>query len=109
MPYNFTAEDFNKFTEDILSADGDRATLTTLLADMSSTVSDALAKDVANTQKLETTEAENKRLKEANMELFLRKGQILLAAEEAKPEEEKKPISTKDYMAKYFESLEDKK
>lgn len=106
MPYAFTAEDFNKFSEDILKAEGDQATLTTLLADMNGTITDAIAKDVATTEKMSTITSENERLKKANMDLFLRIGSNV---EPTKPEPEtKETVSTADYMKNYFNSLDKK-
>ena len=106
MPYAFTAEDFNKFSEDILKAEGDQATLTTLLADMNGTITDAIAKDVATTEKMTTITSENERLKKANMDLFLRIGS---AAEPTKPEPEvQETLSTADYMKNYFANLDKK-
>lgn len=108
MPYSFTPEDFNKFSEDILKAEGDQATLTTLLADMNGTFTDAIAKDIANNKKVETVSAENERLKKANMDLFLRIGTP--AEPERKPDEPEKSElpPTARYMKSYFEQ-EDKK
>lgn len=111
MPYAFTLEDFNKFSEDILKAEGDQATLTTLLADMNGTITDAIAKDTANTEKVNTVTAENERLKNANMTLFLRVGQQAdetPSTKEAVPDEHK-PSSTAAYMQSYFDRLEQSK
>lgn len=107
MPYEFTAESFSKFTEDILQAGGDQATLTTLLADMQGTVTEAIAKDIAGTEKVNTVTAENERLKKANMDLFLRVGSAAMKTEEEKKtEEEAEQIDTAQYMQKYFNSLD---
>lgn len=109
MPYAFTAEDFNKFTEDVLKAEGDQATLTTLLADMNGTITEAIAKDIASTSEVETVRAENERLKKANMDLFLRVGvQVESDKERKKNEEEEKPLSVNDYMTSYFNKLDGK-
>lgn len=104
MPYSFTQEDYNKFSEDIIAAGGDQATLTTLLADMGGTVTDAIAKDIADTEKVTSVTAENERLKKANMDLFLRVGSPVQTGQ-PEPEPEK-PITTAEYMKKYFDSLE---
>lgn len=106
MPYEFTAEDFNKFSEDILKAGGDQATLTTLLADMNGTVTDAIAKGLASTERVETVTAENERLKKANMDLFLRVGSQATTQNETKEQEPEKPIDTAAYMRNYFNALD---
>lgn len=108
MAYDFTQEGFRKFSEDLIAAKGDQATVTSLLADMQDTFNDNIGA-LANTNKTnEDLTAENKRLKDANMELFLRIGTQREEINSQRHEEEK-PMSTKDYMSKYFESLEAKK
>lgn len=109
MPYGFTVEDFNKFSEDILKAEGDQATLTTLLADMSGTFTEAVAKDIAATERVEAVSAENERLKTANMELFIRVGSNAISKDEKSGKsdtDEKLPETTSDYMRNYFNSLD---
>ena len=106
MPYGFTVEDFNKFSEDILKAEGDQATLTTLLADMSGTFTEAVAKDIAATERVEAVSAENERLKTANMELFIRVGSNAISKDGKSDAEEKTPETTSDYMHNYFNSLD---
>lgn len=106
MPYEFTAEDFNKFSEDILKAEGDQATITTILADMNTTVTDAIARDIQSKTAVETVTAENDRLKKANMELFLRVGTPVQQVPDKKESEE--PQGTKAYMASYFAKLDKK-
>lgn len=106
MPYEFTPEEFSRFSEEIIKAEGDQATLTSLLADMQSTVQTAIAKDIANTEKVETVTAENERLRKANMDLFLRVG--LPQETPKKPEEREpdKPSGVSAYMQSYFERLD---
>lgn len=111
MPYEFTAEEFNRFSEEILKAEGDQATLTSLLADMNGTITGAIAKDMAQTEKVNTVTAENDRLRKANMDLFLRVGQVM---ENPGPSgqqqtEEPKKITTADYMTQYFEKVDTQK
>ena len=105
MPYSFTVEDFNKFSQDIIAAGGDQASLTSLLADMGGTFTEAVAKDMATGEKLTTVTAENERLKTANMDLFLRVGTKV--AEEAgvlpKVEDEKPKQGVADFMNCYFD------
>ena len=107
MPYTFTAEDFTKFSEDVVKAEGDQATVTTILADMQGTIQDAIAKDVANTQKVADLTAENERLKTANMQLFLRIG----TPADPKPAENEQEVNsdksaTERYMDSYFEKID---
>ena len=108
MPYSFTAEDFNKFSEDIIKAEGDQATLTSLLADMNGTITEAIAKDIANAEKVTTVTAENDRLRKANMDLFLRVGQVAESPSKPKQDEVEKPDipATQSYMESYFEKLD---
>lgn len=105
MPYTFTQEDFNKFSEDIIKAEGDQAILTTLLADMQGVVVDAIAKDIANTEKVTTVTAENERLRKANMDLFLRIG---TPAQPEQQIQDEQPMDTKAYMQAYFDKLDGK-
>lgn len=118
MPYEFTQEDYSKFSQDIINAGGDQATLTSVLADMSGTVVDAIAKASVDTQKLNDITAENERLKSANMELFLRvgakdseklagtnKGQ----ANDETPAEDDGRTPTQSYMERFFASLDNNK
>lgn len=108
MPYAFTPEDFNKFSQAVLAAEGDQATLTTLLADMNGTVNEAIARDEAATKKVEAVEAENDRLRKANMSLYVRSiGTSVDTKKDPEPEEEK-PTGTKAYMNDYFARLDAK-
>lgn len=109
MPYNFTAEEFNRFSEDIIKAGGDQATLTSLLADMQGTVTEAIAKDVASTEKVTSVTAENERLRKANMDLFLRVGSqaVQQTGGQQQEHEEEKPQDTKTYMSNYFNKLDE--
>lgn len=108
MPYAFTAEGFNKFSEDIIKAEGDQATVTTLLADMGGTITEAIAKDIANTSKVETVSAENERLKKANMDLFLRIGTPAEPEKKILEDQQQNIPATSRYMKSYFESLDKK-
>lgn len=110
MPFELTPEGYQDFSTKILEAEGDQATLTSLLADMQTTFTDAIAKDASNTEKVTTVEAENERLRKANMDLFLRVGSQMNKGGESgqQQEPEKKVQSTKDYMNSYFEKLDNK-
>lgn len=108
MPYEFTAEEFNRFSEEIIKAGGDQATVTTLLADMNGTITEAIARDVASSEKVTTVTAENERLKKANMDLFLRVGaQAAGGGEPDKQTTPETPPSTKTYMETYFSRLDE--
>lgn len=110
MPYEFTPESFNKFSEDIIKAGGDQATVTSLLADMQATFTAGVAKDIANAESLKTVTAENERLRNANMDLFLRVGSQAVSSIKKEsveePEGDEKPLTTSGYMNDYFARLE---
>lgn len=107
MPYVFTSEDFNKFSDDIIKAGGDQATLTTLLADMGTTVTEAIAKAVTDAEQVATVTAENERLKKANMDLFLRVGsQATTPTNDNQHEDGEEPMDTSTYMRQYFNALD---
>lgn len=109
MPYEFTPEGYNQFSQDILKAEGDQAIITTLLADMQGTVTDAIARDIAGTKTVEDVTAQNARLKEANMNLFLRLGEKAKGEETSqKDDDPPPPVSTRDYMNAYFDKLDKK-
>lgn len=108
MPYDFTTDGYSKFSEDIIAAGGDQATLTSLLADMQSTFTDNIAKGITDAKTLADTTAENDRLRKANMELFLRVGAKAAEKSGIKPEPEPEPEKqdTADYMKQYFARLD---
>lgn len=106
MPYAFTQEDYLKFQDDILGANGDQATLSTVLADMQSTITDSLA--MVESTKSANTElsAENTRLKESNITLLRRVGENALAIQSPRQElyddDEPKYHDADEYMQAYF-------
>ena len=103
MPYEFTQDGFKSFTHAVLAANPDQATLTTILADMQDTFTDGIGRVVKAEADRDTANAERERLKNANMELFLRIGSM----QEDKPSDALKqpaPMSTSDYMTKFFDS-----
>lgn len=108
MPYDFTTDGFSQFSENILNAGGDQATLTTLLSDMQTTITEAIAKEKVDGDTLTKTLEENERLRKANMDLFLRVG--VQAAEKAgvvpPAEPEETHMDTTEYMKQYFERLD---
>ena len=72
MAYEFTQDSFRQFSEEVISAGGDQATLTTLLSQMQDVIIDNIGKMEQLTQNNENVTKENGRLKSANMDLFLR-------------------------------------
>lgn len=106
MTYELTQDSFRRFSEDILAANGDQATLTTLLSDMQDTVYKGIADLAATNEANSNITKENERLKTANMDLFLRLGTPQeVNAPAAEPQ---KPMSTKEYMEQYFAKLDKK-
>lgn len=75
MPYEFNEENWRKFSEDILAAGGDQATLTSVLADMGDTFITGVNTAEQTRSENESVRQENARLKDANMNLFLRVGE----------------------------------
>lgn len=107
MAYNLSQDDFRKFTEDVLGANGDQATLTTILADMQDTVFNGIGQIEKLTKTTDDLDKENARLRSANMELFLRIGDSNKESSK-QTETQKEPLSTSEYMEKYFDKLEGK-
>lgn len=112
MPYEFTQEAFQQFSQDVIAANGDQATLTSLLADMQGTFTDNIGIAAKQTKDLETLNAEADRLRKANMDLFLRVG---AQAEEnkGKPSDDGQgaggnSLTVEEYMHKIFDKQEDK-
>lgn len=104
MPYEFTVEDYNKFTQDIIESGGDQAVMSTLLADMQATFLEAVASNATLSQDNEIVKTENERLKNANMDLMYRLGQK--AIEENQPEKTESVERGKNvdaYLDKIFE------
>lgn len=103
MPYDFTQDGFRKFSEAVIAAGGDQATLTTHLADMQSTFEENIGNLATLNKSLTETTQENDRLRKANLDLFLRIG----ADPKEKPatQEQEKPedMDCSQYMEKYFE------
>lgn len=111
MPYEFTQESFQQFSQDVIAANGDQATLTSLLADMQGTFTDNIGIAAKQTKDLETLNAEADRLRKANMDLFLRVG---AQAEQANNQSDNgqgaggNSLSVEEYMTKLFDKQEDK-
>lgn len=115
MPYTFSAEDFSKFMNDVLKANGDQATLTSLLSDMQGTVSDAIISSQKDKADVERITTENNRLREANFNYFNQIGEFnknRASLEKQKPDsdpDDAEESGTAEYMADYFKRLDDKK
>lgn len=111
MPYEFTQEAFQQFSQDVIAANGDQATLTSLLADMQGTFTDNIGIAAKQTKDLETLNAEADRLRKANMDLFLRVG--TQAEQNNKPSDDGQgaggnSLTVEEYMSKIFDKQEDK-
>lgn len=105
MAYEFTQEGFNEFSRQILDAQGDQGTLTTILADMQETFSGAVNTQVENTEKIEKLTNENEHLLKKNMDLFLRIGQNLPTQQSGQQPSQQKAVGTTEYMTNYIKSL----
>lgn len=109
MPYEFNPEGYSEFSSAILSANGDQATLTSVLADMQGTFVESVAAQQAMQQDYDRLKAENDRLLAANSKLFLRVGQQINSENGFRTgdqaDKEEKPPSTREYMHNYFKSL----
>lgn len=102
MPYDFSQDGFRQFSEDLIKTEGDQALMTTILADMQDTYNDNIGKLEKAMQDADALTKERDRLKESNMELFLRIGSV----QTDKPSEhieDPKPMSTADYMQSFFD------
>lgn len=98
MAYEFTVDSFREFSDHVLAGGGDQATLTTVLADMQNVFTDNVALQAKQVQDIEALQKENKRLKEANMELFLRIGSQAQDGSEPGPQPEPQPVGVDGYL-----------
>lgn len=108
MPYEFTQEDFRKFTEKIIGAEGDQATLTSELTDMQSTFTEAMALVETTKTENEKIAAENDRLKQSNMSLFLRVGEQAKSKDDnrnSQQDDGDKFANADEYMQAYFDKI----
>lgn len=104
MGYEFTVEDYNKFTQDLVESGGDQAVMSTLLADMQATFLEAVASNSRLAQDNEAVRAENERLKNANMDLMYRLGQKAIEENQSeKPESVERGKNVDAYLDKIFE------
>lgn len=106
MPYAFTQEDYIKFQEDVLGANGDQATISTLLADMQGTITESLAMVESTRSANEELTAENTRLKESNITLLRKVGEnalsIQVPRQQIYEDDEPKYRDADEYMQAYF-------
>lgn len=106
MAYEFTQDSYREFSQAIIDAKGDQATITSVLADMQDTFNDNIGLLATTRKDNEGLTAENKRLKDANMDLFLRIGaQKEEINNQTGGREEPKEQSVDEYMQSYFEKL----
>ena len=108
MPYDFNQEGYRQFQEDILAADGDQATLTSVLAAMQQTFTESFALVETNKTEMEAIKKENERLVESNMGLFLQIGE---QAKKIQDKQVQKPLAgieeppkqtVREYMNDFF-------
>ena len=104
MAFEFTPEGYQKFSQAVLDANGDQATLTGILADMQETFSGAVSTVADNTAKITTLEQDNQRLLAKTMDLFLRVGQTI-NQQQGTPAPAQKTQSTAEYMHEYLAKL----
>lgn len=97
MPFEFTVDSFREFGQQIIDANGDQSIITSLLADMQDTVTTSVASLTTKTQEAETLSAENQRLKEANLNLYLRIG-VDAQQQQGDPATPPKPMGIDEYL-----------
>lgn len=100
MPYEFNPESFTRFTQDILAANGDQATITNHIGEMADTMTDAFAAIQKAQEDISTITAERDRLRDTNSRLILRVGSF--DKQPAQQEQEKEKKSTLDLLDKYI-------
>lgn len=101
MPYEFNPESFTRFTQDILNANGDQATITDVIGDMSDTMTDAFSAMAKAKEDIDTITAERDRLRDTNSRLILRVGSF--DKQNGAPEQEKpERVTTKSRLEKYI-------
>lgn len=107
MAYEFTQDAYREFSQAIIDAKGDQATITSVLADMQDTFNDNIGLLATTRKDNEGLTAENKRLKDANMDLFLRIGaqKEEINNQTGGREEPPKEQNVDEYMQRYFEKL----
>lgn len=110
MPFEFTSDAWKDFTDQILAAGGDQATLTSVLTDMGDTFTTAINTNQQTQENADRITKENERLKEANMSLFLRIGEQRKEKDGGQPHNQE-PGEKGHNVDQYLETLfqEDKK
>lgn len=109
MAYEFTLDSFRTFSDDIIGANGDQATITSRLADMQDAFTDSIARLTKAEHDAEEIGKENERLRQANLDLFLRVGESARTPQVENNPKDEHQQSTAEYMQSYFDKLEDKK
>ncbi|UWF79990.1 MAG: scaffolding protein [Bacteriophage sp.] len=105
MPFEFTTDAWNEFTKKVLEANGDQATLTTLLSDMQDTFTTGITTQGELDKTNKSLKEENGRLKEANMSLFLRVGEQKKDSQEPEKSGEPKPGEEGHAVDKFLDNL----
>lgn len=108
MPFEFNEDAWNDFTQQILNAQGDQATLTSVLTDMGDTFTTAINTTRQTQENANKVQEENTRLKEANMNLFLRIGEQQTGRELDKQDPVEKGHNVDNFLTNFFTKKEEK-
>ena len=109
MAYEFTVDSYRTFSDDIINANGDQATITSRLADMQDAFTNSIGRLTKAEQDAESLKQENERLRQANLDLFLRIGESAKPSANNPQQEEDTAEGVDEYMNKFFDKLEGKK
>lgn len=109
MAYEFTVDSYRTFSDDIINANGDQATITSRLADMQDAFTNSIGRLTKAEQDAESLKQENERLRQANLDLFLRIGESAKPSTSNQPADEDVVEGVDEYMNKFFDKLEGKK
>lgn len=103
MSYEFTPDGFNKFSDDIISANGEQGAITSYLNDMRDTMMQNIAQYETMTGEVNKVTEENKRLMAYNMDLYKQLGEKSQEnfTEKEKPLERGKNLDA--YLSKFYE------
>lgn len=108
MPYEFTHDSYRTFTDDVIKAAGDQATLTPILTDLQDTYFASIANLDKINNELESIKAENERLRESNLNLFRRLGDDIYPNNQDKEETKIEKVNSFNSVNEFLNSLEDK-
>ena len=109
MAYEFTVDSYRTFSDDVINANGDQATITSRLADMQDAFTNSIGRLTKAEQDAESLKQENERLRQANLDLFLRIGESAKPSTANPPADEDVVDGVDEYMNKFFDKLEGKK